>query len=134
MTDIFERSLAPAWGISKPFNLGRFLSMDVVKDFPVDIKEEGGIISIRAELPGVQKENLSVVYEHNTLIIKAEKKYEYEEDEGSYIRQESSYGIMQRSFEVGDIEPENIDASFKDGVLTISLKRSNPTFKKIAIS
>lgn len=105
------------------------------KEFNVDITEEKDVIKLKAELPGVKKENVSIELNNESLIIKAEKK------EGTttstsqiYLRKESKYGMMQRTFSIADVNPENISASFLDGVLNITIKKETPQFKKIKIS
>lgn len=102
-------------------------------DFVVDITDAGDSINLKAELPGVKKEDISVDLQDGVLTLKAEKKEEIEDKGEKFIRKESRYGSMQRSFTVGDVDASNISASFTDGVLTIVLKKKESEFKKIDI-
>ena len=114
------------WGLLDDFFGG--------EDFVVDITDSEGSINLKAELPGVKKEDLTVDYQDGILTLKAEKKDAIEEKEGERIlRRESRYGSMQRSFTVGDIDADNITATFTDGVLNIALKKKDRNFKKIEI-
>ncbi len=88
----------------------------------VDIKELDGHYEITAELPGVAKEDIHVHVKDGILTLEAESTQEdKEEKEGKIIRQERRYGKFMRSFNLGgDVQEEDIKASFKDGVLTLN--------------
>ncbi|MFI2811402.1 MULTISPECIES: Hsp20/alpha crystallin family protein [Microbulbifer] len=95
----------------------------------IDIRETEDSYEISAEVPGVNKDDISVTLENGVLTIEAEVHQEdKEEKEGRVIRQERRYGKYMRSFNLGtDISEEEIDASFKDGVLTLTApKRKEP--------
>jgi len=88
----------------------------------VDIKDKQDCYEITAELPGVKKDDLHVTLRNGLLTIEAETHQEdKEEKDGKLIRQERRYGRFLRSFDVGaDLEEADINASFKDGVLTVT--------------
>jgi HSP20 family protein len=94
----------------------------------VDIKDKNDHYEITAELPGVDKKNLSVKLEDGVLTIEASHDEEKtEEKEGRVIRKERRTGKFVRSFTMGsDIKESDIKASFKDGLLTLSAPKAKP--------
>lgn len=101
----------------------------------VDIFEEENNIVIKAEIPGVDKENISIDVNDGILTLKGEKSLETEEKEEKYYRREMSYGKFERSFRLpGDVNTENINADYKDGVLKVAIpKPEEPKTKKITV-
>lgn len=95
----------------------------------VDVKDKNDHYEITAELPGIDKNNLSVKLEDGVLTIEAshdEEKTE-EEKEGRIIRKERRTGRFVRSFTLGsDVKEEDIKASFQDGLLTLSVPKMKP--------
>jgi HSP20 family protein len=90
----------------------------------VDIYDTGGAIVIKAELPGVSKENVSIEIKGNTLTLKGERAQDTEVEEESYYRRERCCGTFQRSFTLPDaVGAEHIKASFKDGVLKVEIAK-----------
>ena len=91
-----------------------------------DIRDEGDRFIMESELPGFNKEDISVDISGNSLTLKAEHKAENEEKkEGKYIRQERYAGACSRSFYVGeDVEPDQISAKFESGILQISVPKA----------
>lgn len=91
----------------------------------VDISETDKEYQIKAELPGVEKENVKVTVEHGILTLQGERRQEKEEKGRRYHRIERSYGTFVRSFAL----PESVDqaavkAEYKDGVLTLRLPKT----------
>jgi HSP20 family protein len=103
----------------------------------VDIVDKDKAYEITAELPGMDESNIDVKYADGTLTIKGEKKEEKEEKREDYYLSERRYGSFQRSFGVpAGVNAEKIDASFKNGVLTVTLPKgaeAQKNEKKIAI-
>jgi HSP20 family protein len=86
----------------------------------VDIFEEGDDIVVKAEIPGIAKEDLEVSVTDNTITISGEKKKEEKIEKKNYFRMERTYGSFTRSIPVpSEIEKDKIKAKFKDGVLEI---------------
>ncbi len=87
----------------------------------VDIKDAEDHYEITAELPGVKKEDIHIHVKDGVLTLEAETTQEdKEEKEGKIIRQERRYGKFMRSFNLGgDVQEEDIKASFRDGILTL---------------
>lgn len=91
---------------------------------PVDIYETGDGIVLKIELPGVNKDEVSVEVKDNVLIIKGERLLDPTIKDENYYRKERSFGRFNRSFALQEpIEPDRIKASFKDGVLSIEVSR-----------
>ena len=98
---------------------------------PVDITEDSKECTIKAELPGLSKENVKVTVEDRVLEITGERKQEKEEKDKKYHRIESSYGSFRRSFTLPeDSSGEKVSAEFKDGVLKVHLPKDQTTKPK----
>jgi len=91
---------------------------------PVDITEDTKEYTIKAELPGLNKENVKVTVENGVLEITGERKEEKEEKDKKHHRIERSYGSFHRSFTLPeDSSGEKVTAGFKDGVLKVHLPK-----------
>jgi HSP20 family protein len=103
----------------------------------VDVVEKDKEYEITAELPGLDENNVEVKFADGFLTIKGEKRGEKEEKKKDYYLSERRFGSFQRSFQVPEsVDPDKIVASFKNGVLTVSLPKSQEPHKqekKIAI-
>jgi HSP20 family protein len=95
-------------------------SFDTMK---CDIYEKEGIYHIEADIPGLDKKDISIECSNGYITIKATKEKEEQTEEKNIIRQERFYGTMERKFYVGDVDEENIEAEFKDGVLKIAIPK-----------
>ena len=104
----------------------------------MDIFEKDDEINLKAELPGLSKEDISISIENNTLMLSGEKKKENEVSENNYHRVERSYGRFQRRFSLpSTVDPGKVNANFKDGILSISLAKkeeAKPKTIEIAVS
>jgi HSP20 family protein len=90
----------------------------------VDITEDDKEYLISADLPQVSKDDVKVVVENGSLIIKGERKSETEHKDKKVHRIERTYGSFLRSFSLpDDADGNRITASFKDGVLRVSLPK-----------
>ncbi len=100
--------------------------------FPsVDISETPQQYNIRAEIPGMKKEDTKISVNNNVLTISGEKKSETKTDDKKFHRVESYYGSFQRSFVLPDgIKTDKVEANFKDGVLTIAVPKSEEAKSK----
>jgi HSP20 family protein len=91
----------------------------------VDITEDDRAYLVKAELPGVRREDVHVTLESGTLTIAGERKQEREEKTRKFHRVERSYGSFSRSFELpGNVDPEKIEARFRDGILAVAIAKS----------
>jgi HSP20 family protein len=91
----------------------------------VDVFEETDNIRITAEIPGVQAEDIDISLEGNLLTIRGTKQQEAEEKTERVHRYERIYGAFERSFTLpASVEPKDIKASYDNGVLTVTLPKS----------
>jgi HSP20 family protein len=102
------------------------------KSWPrVDITEEKERFIIRADLPGLKKEDINLSLEGDTLTISGERKDVVKKEEGGCCYSERVYGAFSRSFTLPDnVSKEKIDAQYKDGVLELSLVKVGEAKKK----
>ena len=91
---------------------------------------------IKAELPDLKREDISVTFEHGTLTLKGERKAEYETSKDRFHRIERQYGTFSRSFTLpATVDASRISASYKDGVLTVRLpQRDDAKPKQIEVA
>ena len=90
----------------------------------VDVHEDSERLVLRAELPGVKREDIEVSIDANVLTLKGERKLEQEEQGRRYHRIERSYGTFVRQFQLpSNVDSTQIDAQLADGVLTVSLNK-----------
>jgi HSP20 family protein len=90
----------------------------------VDIYETADHLTVKVELPGVQKEDVSVEIKDNVLTIKGERKVETEVEDRNYYRRERAYGSFRRTFNLQyPVNPEKIKAKFRDGVLQVEVPK-----------
>ncbi len=92
--------------------------------FPVDIKDTPAAILVKAELPGISKEDVKISFSDNLLTIKGERKKEEKEEGADFLRVERSYGTFSRSFTVDvPVKAGEIKARYDNGVLEITLPK-----------
>ena len=90
----------------------------------VDIHENDDSFVVKADLPGVNKDDIQIDLKDNTLTLKGEKKFENKVSKDNYIRVERSYGTFVRSFTLPqNVDAEKIKATYKDGVLELTLPK-----------
>jgi len=90
----------------------------------VDVYETQESYVLNAELPGLKKEEINIDVNDNILTINGEKKFEEKVEKDSYVRVERNYGSFSRSFTLSDdVNTESIQASYKEGVLELTLPK-----------
>lgn len=94
-------------------------------DFEMDVKDLGDSYRVEADLPGLKKEDLKVDVIGDYMTISAHRVTGQEEssDDKHFIRRERSYGSFRRTFDVSNVDTEQITASYQDGVLTLLLPK-----------
>ena len=104
----------------------------------VNVYEYEDKIGIVAEIPGLDKNQMSVDVEEGTLTISGDKHHTLEDSGAKVLRRELKQSSFKRSFELGELlDGDNISANFKDGILSISIpkvKPEKPKTKSIKIS
>lgn len=94
----------------------------------VDLYEEKGKVVVRAELPGIKKEDITLTLTEDTLTLQAERKQENEVKNERYHVREGSYGTFHRVLALpADVKAEKATADYKDGILTIHLPKTEET-------
>jgi HSP20 family protein len=115
MDRLFDESL---WA---PFGAGRSMS----RAFPeVDVSETDDEVIVRANVPGIDPKDVGVEVTDNTLSLSGTIAQEEEEKDENYHRVERVRGSFSRQFRLPDIDPDSVTAKSKDGLLTITLKKS----------
>ncbi len=101
----------------------------------VDIYETPETIVLKAELPGLSREDIEIQIRDNALSLKGERRFAKDAQQENYLRIERAYGAFQRSFTLpATIQQDKIRAVFRDGVLELTLpKAEEAKSKKIAI-
>lgn len=91
----------------------------------IDVKENTESYLIRAELPGVAREDVNVTLENGLLTIRGEKKIEKSIAENKIHRTECVYGCFVRSFRLPQhVEEDNVSAKYKDGILNLVIPKA----------
>lgn len=123
-----ERMFDDFWGRRmRPWWPERWSMPAVLEISPpaVDLYEEKDDIVVKAELPGMDKDNIEVNLTDHTLTIKGEKKKEEEIKEENYYKSERSYGSFIRTVELPrDVHADKVKASFKNGILEVRLPKT----------
>jgi len=136
MERLFERMIDDIW--RRPFpsllrperwwpaETGMMMQMPAV-----DVYEEKDDVVIKAEIPGLSKEDINVQVTDSTLTIQGEKKREEEVKEDNYYRCERSFGSFTRAVALPcDVKADQVKASFKNGVLEVRMPKTEEAKKK----
>jgi HSP20 family protein len=90
----------------------------------VDVWETENELVMTVDVPGIRQEDIDVRLENGTLTIKGERRFESASDSKGYHRIERSYGTFARTFSLPEtVDPEKVNAEYKEGVLTISIAK-----------
>jgi len=131
MNQIFEDALSRTRGRDEGLRTGMWTPA-------VDIYEKNDSVVVKAEIPGVEKEQISVEVKDGILTLRGERKFERDVKEESYHRIERSYGTFLRSFSLPvSVDQEKVKATFRDGVLEVELpkkEQAKPKQVKVDIS
>ncbi len=96
--------------------------------FPVDIKDAADAIVIKAELPGLSKEDIRINFKDNVITVTGERKQEEKEEGADFIRVERRYGSFSRSFSVDvPVKEDEIKARYDNGLLEITIPKADHT-------
>jgi HSP20 family protein len=120
MEDFFGRNRRP-W-LPSLWSRGRLAELMTPA---LDVYEEKDDIVVKAELPGMTKEDIEVDVSDSHLILKGEKKKEEKIEEEGYFACERSFGAFHRSVELPrEVQADKVKASFKNGILEIRLPKT----------
>lgn len=122
-----------------PSELFRDFGRQFFSNFPdeqsikTDISEKDDRYELKAELPGFSKDQIDISYENGMLIISAENNQVNEEkdDEGKVIQKERSYSNVKRMYSLNNIDEDNIEAKFEDGILSVDLPKTENNQRKV---
>ena len=99
-----------------------------------DIYEKDGKYNIEMDIPGYDKKDISIEVDNDVLTVTASKEKEENDESKNYIRRERYYGTFSRSFNLGsDVDLENIDAEFVEGMLKITVPKAEEKSSKKTI-
>lgn len=123
LSDDMERIVEDTWGVRRFPRLFRPLELPDTKWTPdVEAFESKGEFIVRADLPGMSKDNVKIEVSDGELVIQGERKEEKEQKEKGYYACERSYGAFYRALPLPDgVKSDEAKATFKDGVLEITM-------------
>jgi HSP20 family protein len=141
LADEFERLFNLTRGGLYPFrwHLGPFGRIAAEEPWvpDIDVFEKDGTVIVRADLPGMKREDIDVSVERGMLVIRGSRREESEVKEKDYYRSERVTGEFYRSVAFPEgADPSKIEATYRDGVLEVKLPRpaaTKPTATKIDI-
>lgn len=117
---LFEEAFGPSmedWGLS-PWNGGEFVPA-------IDVSEDENSVTLRAEVPGLTRDDITVSVDHGILTVSGEKREEAHDEGEHYTRTERRYGHFERRMRLPEnVDAEHIDAAYKDGVLTVTVPKT----------
>ena len=100
------------------------IGIDYERAFRLDVIDRDKELVVRAELPGVEKEDVKVEISGDRLMIEAERKFEEEIEKENFYRHELGYGSLMRTVALPEeVDADNVLAELKEGILTIKLPK-----------
>lgn len=123
LSDDMERILEGNWGAHRFPGLFRNLDLAATRWTPdIEAFERKGEFVVRADLPGMTKENITVEVSDGDLVIQGERKEEKEQKDKGYYACERSYGMFYRAVPLPEgVKADEAKATFKDGVLEVAM-------------
>lgn len=103
----------------------------------IDVKEDDKSFTVKADIPGVKKEDINIDIDEDRVCVSAEVKREKEEKKDEkVVYRERSYGMVSRSFTLPvDVDAKGAKAEYKDGVLNLTLpKKGNGSARRVTVS
>jgi HSP20 family protein len=131
MIDFMDRTFNSVW----PEATGARTFRESVLTLPVDVWEKDNRYFIRAAVPGVKPEELDIQVQDGTLILSGETKHEFESDkDAKFWRREYSFGKFRRTIRLPEnINPEEIEASFDNGYVTVTVPMQPEVHKSLKV-
>lgn len=116
--DLFDRFF-------EDFGLPSFFSEDRAFSPAFDVSETESDFVVKAEVPGIDQKNIDISFSNGLLTVSGEKTHETKDENEHYHTVERSYGSFRRTFRLpAEVDTEKVDATYKDGVLTVTLPKS----------
>jgi len=113
---------------------GMNFASELKPNFPVDIAEEDGEYIVTADMPGVEKEEINIKADNEGIEISAESSHEIEEENEKYYKKERSQRRFNRRIKFpSGVDAETIEASYEDGVLTVTAEKDEEEGREIEI-
>ncbi len=133
MERLFDRFFGPGFPFPRFFETAPITETEWAPS--LDLSETDKEYVARVEAPGVHKENMDVNLDGNVLTVSGKRETRMEKEEEEYIWKEREEGRFVRSIRLPKaVDPDKVDASYQDGVLTIRLPKREPALKsKVAI-
>lgn len=126
MDRMFDQFMRRGWMRPWRFDWPSFPEMTLpeMKAPKVDVVDREGEVLVRAEVPGIDKKDLDITVGENTVTIKGSTRHEEKEEKGDYYRREITAGSFSRTVALpADVDGARAKASFKDGVLELTLPK-----------
>lgn len=117
--DFFEGTGQDLTGLPELWSEARFAPA-------IDVTENEDAVTLTAEIPGMDSDDLDVTVDNGVLTLKGEKKEETTTEEVNYCRVERRYGHFERRIRLPDcVDAEKIEASYKDGILKLRMPKTD---------
>src|SRR5210317_400013 len=125
MEEFFEDFPPRRWMETfEPFGWKWPMGVDYERAFRLDIVDRDKELIVRAELPGVEKDDVEVTIAGDRLMIEAEREFEEEDEKEDFYRHELGYGKLMRTVALPvEVDADNIHAELKDGILSVTLPK-----------
>ena len=134
MEEFFENALPRRWmeGFFEPYAWRRPFLTEFEEKYDVfpkiDMVDKDEALVVRADVPGIKKEDLEITISGDRLVIEAKREYEEEETKEDFVRHEMAYGRLYRSVLLPvEVLGDKVTAELKDGVLEIFLPKVEAT-------
>jgi HSP20 family protein len=96
-----------------------------------DLSETDDAFRIRLDVPGMEKDDITINLQNNTLTVSGERSSERKEEGEEYVRVERAFGNFHRTFTLPDaVDPENVEAAYDNGVLTIHVPKTEKSTRR----
>jgi HSP20 family protein len=125
MEEFFEDFPARRWMETfEPFGWKWPAGIDEERAFRLDIVDREKELFVRAELPGVEKDDVKVTIAGDRLMIEAEREFEEEDEKEDFYRLELGYGKLMRTVVLPvEVDADKIHAELKEGILNVTLPK-----------
>lgn len=131
MDRMFDAFFSPRWPRLARWGWPEAMSRMEAKMPAVDLIDRNDQLVVRAEIPGVKKEDIDISVAGNMVTLRARTQHEEQKEEGEYYRREISRGEFSRTLTLpAEVDSTKAKASFKDGVLELILPKLEPTQRR----